>query len=179
MGKPKSRITVLSEDVSQEVTERVLKNIIEINEKDRKAKEEDADYDPEPIQLIINSFGGSVYDGLAIIGAIEGSKTPVHTICYGSAMSMALYILVAGHYRKMSKYATLMYHEIGTNVSGKLTGIVNELSECNRLETLCDKIMIENSKIKKKDLTKHKKTSGEWYISAKEAISLGMIDEIF
>jgi ATP-dependent Clp protease protease subunit len=179
MGKPKSRVTVLSEDVSQEVTERVLKHIIEINDKDRKAKEDDPAYEPEPIQLIINSFGGSVYDGLAIIGAIEGSKTPVHTVCYGSAMSMALYILVAGHYRKMSKYATLMYHEIGTHVSGKLTGIVNELEECNRLEILCDKILIDNSKVKRKDLTKHKKTSGEWYISAREAVELSMIDEIF
>lgn len=179
MGKPKSRITVLSEDVSQEVTERVLKNIIEINEKDRKAKEEDPTYEPEPIQLIINSFGGSVYDGLAIIGAIESSKTPIHTICYGSAMSMALYILVVGHYRKMSKYATLMYHEIGTNLNGKLTGIVNELEECNRLEAVCDKILIDNSQVKRKDLTKHKKTNGEWYISSKEATLLGMIDEIF
>jgi ATP-dependent Clp protease protease subunit len=179
MGKPKSRITVLSEDVSQDVAEKLLRSILEINEKDRRILEEDEDYEPEPIQLIINSFGGSVYDGLAIVGAIESSKTPVHTICYGSAMSMALYILAAGHLRKMSKFATLMYHEIGTTVAGKISSISNELGECTRLEDVCDKILIENSYVKRKDLKKIKCSGGEWYISADEALRLGIVDEIF
>ena len=156
MGKPKSRIAVISEDVSSDISEKVLRNIVEINEKDRRILEDDAEYEPEPIQLIINSFGGSVYDGLAIVGAIESSSTPVHTVCYGSAMSMALYILASGHYRKMSKYATLMYHEIGTVVEGKLNNINIELSECARLEEMCDKILVEKTKIKRKDLSRVK-----------------------
>jgi ATP-dependent Clp protease protease subunit len=179
MGKPRSRITILSEDVSQEVTEKILKRILEINENDRKILEEDPEYVPDPIQLVVNSFGGSVYDGLAIVGAIQSSKTPVHTVCYGSAMSMALYILVSGHHRRMSKFATLMYHEIGTTVAGKLNNIQSEIGECNRLEEICDKILVENSYVKKKDLSKMKKCNSEWYISAKKAIELGIVDEIF
>jgi hypothetical protein len=44
----------------------------------------------EPIKLIINSLGGNILDGFALIGVIENSFVPVYTYGYGSIMSMAL-----------------------------------------------------------------------------------------
>jgi len=48
------------------------------------------------IDLYINSPGGSVLDGLALIDAMQCIEAPVSTICIGQAASMAAWILAAG-----------------------------------------------------------------------------------
>lgn len=63
-----------------------------------------------PITVVINSQGGNTEHMAAIIGKIRSSKVDVYTVVYGQASSAALLILAAGHYRKASKYATLMNH---------------------------------------------------------------------
>lgn len=175
--KEKSRILLL-QDIEDNVAGEIIKRILEINAEDSKALEKNADYVPEPIVLVINSLGGSVYDGLGLIGAIESSETPVHTVCYGSAMSMALFILAAGHYRIASKYSTLMYHELSTEVSDKLSGIKSSLEECKRLENLCDTILVRKTKFKQKEFEIFKKKKDDWFFTPALAKKKGLIDEI-
>jgi ATP-dependent Clp protease, protease subunit len=57
----------------------------------------------EPITLNVNSPGGSVYDGLALINTVRSLRSPVRTICTGHAMSMATFVLAAG--KKGQRYA--------------------------------------------------------------------------
>ena len=91
-----SRVITLG-DIDSELVNEVIQLIYEINEEDAKKTQK------EPIKLIINSFGGELYSGLALVDVIDNSQTPVHTICHGSAMSMALIIYAAGHKRLASK----------------------------------------------------------------------------
>ena len=156
----------------------IIKAIVEINLEDELMKSKKADYEPEPIQIIINSYGGLLYDGLGIIGAIETSKTPVHTVCYGSAMSMALFVLAAGHHRKASKYSTLMYHELSTGVEDKMSNVEDELAECKRVDVICNGILAKKTKFKKKDTDNLKKTKSDWYFTPSIAKSKCLIDEI-
>jgi ATP-dependent Clp protease protease subunit len=53
---------------------------------------------PDPIQLFINSPGGTVTDGLAIVDTIKALKAPVHTCCVGLAHSMAAVLLSCGRH---------------------------------------------------------------------------------
>ena len=58
--------------------EEVIKDIFEINFDDDEKEEIYKEWKRTPIRLFINSYGGSVYDGLALIDVIRRSKTPVH-----------------------------------------------------------------------------------------------------
>jgi ATP-dependent Clp protease protease subunit len=133
----------------------------------------------EPIKLILNSMGGGVYEGMGIIDAIESSLTPVHIYVYGMAMSMAFAIATSGHYRYASKRATFMYHEISWDASQeKLKYHEQELKESKRLWSIYDDIVTTNTNIPLKTLQKICKEQKEWYMTAEEALELGVIDEI-
>jgi ATP-dependent Clp protease, protease subunit len=168
---------LLLDDVESNVANKIIKSIVEINIEDSFLKQEMRDYAPEPIRIIINSYGGSLYDGLGIIGAIESSETPIHTICYGSAMSMSLFILASGDVRKASKYSTMMYHELSGEIRNKMSSAEIEIAEMRRLAEICDNILYKNTKFKKKELN-DKKKNGDWFFTAQEALLKGVIDEI-
>lgn len=176
--KPKGRTLILGEDVSQESVADLIKSIYEINLDDEEKESLLVEYERQPIHLILNTYGGSVYDGLALIGAIELSITPVVVTCLGSAMSMGLFILASGHHRRAHHLSTIMYHQISTGVWDKLEGLKKDLAEADRLEETCESILYLRTKIKKKELEGHKKSKSEWYMTAEEALRLGIIDEI-
>ena len=97
--EPRKRSILLSETISQVSARDVVRDIIDVNEDDNQKEKIYKDWKREPILIFINSFGGGVYDGIAIIDAIKQSKTPVTTICIGSCMSMALWIFLAAEYK--------------------------------------------------------------------------------
>ena len=141
----------------------------------------DGELEPEqrqPIQLIINSPGGEVYDGFGIVDAILYSSTPVQATVLGRAMSMALVIASVCHLRVSGVNSRFMYHE--GNYGGEGSGRVhrNELAEYELMEKKYDDILIENSNITQEKIDSIKGEAKEWYFSAQEAKELGIIDLI-
>ncbi len=63
-----------------------------------------------PIQILLNSGGGCVTSGLAIMNLIRSCKSEVHITVIGEAESMAAWILQAGDVRKAYADASLMIH---------------------------------------------------------------------
>jgi ATP-dependent Clp protease protease subunit len=166
-----SRIITLGDIVPESVND-IIQLIYEINDEDvGKTK-------VEPIKLIINSFGGEVYSGLALIDTIDSSSTPVYTICHGSAMSMALIVYSAGHNRYASKNATFMYHEATYPIEGKVAHHKQELKEVERIDVICDDYLLSKTSFTQKQLNNIKKTQGEWYFDVKTAQEYGLVNEI-
>jgi ATP-dependent Clp protease protease subunit len=133
----------------------------------------------KPINIILNSMGGTIYDGFAIIGAIEQSQTPVHITCLGSAMSMALAILASGHYKIGHSLSSYMYHECLDDVSYEKMSVIKEnLDEGNRLMEMYDDYILSKTKLTRRKLNKVKKNKFDWYFGADEALEYGLIDEI-
>jgi len=178
LPKPKPRRLILSDSVDRDSVKGLIKSILEINEDDQDKEELYNDWKRYPIELYINTYGGSVYDGLGLINAMELSKTPVHTIAMGSAMSMGLFILISGHKRFVGPYATVMYHQISTFAWDKLEGIKDQVKEAERLEKVCEELLFRRTKIKNKHIAPYKKQKSEWYIDPKEALKRGIVDEI-
>ena len=168
---PLSRIITLGDIDFIEVNE-IIQDIYEINDEDRKRQT------VEPIKLIINSFGGEVFSGLALIDVIDSSQTPIHTICHGTAMSMALIIYAAGHHRIASKYSTFMYHEAAYELNGKVAFHKQELKETERVDKICDAYLISKTKLTQKVLQPHRDRLAEWYFDVKVAQKYGLVDEI-
>ena len=171
------RLLSIFVDIDESIAQKIVKRIFLINSEDEAMLEHDPNYEPLPIEILLNSNGGYIYDALAIISAIQMSKTPVHITSLGKCMSMGLIILSVGHYRKAHKYTTFMYHESASSLDGKLSAIENETNEVKRLDVLCDNILLENTKLKKRNL-EHFRTVSEYYFDSEEARKYGIIDEI-
>lgn len=168
---PLSRIMTLG-DIETDIVNELIHSIYEINEED--VKKQTAD----PIKLIINSAGGEIYSGLALIDVINTSLTPIHTICHGSAMSMGLIVFAAGHHRTASPNATFMYHEAMYGLEGKTAYHRQEMKEANRIDKICDEYLLSRTKLTQKLLDNVKNTQAEWYFDAKTALKYNVVNEI-
>ena len=168
---PLSRVITLGYIDGISVNE-IIQDIYEINNEDAKKQT------VEPIKLIINSPGGEIYNGMALIDVIDNSQTPIHTVCHGAAMSMALIVYAAGHVRYASKYATFMYHEAAYEIEGKVAFHKQELKETERIDKICDAYLISKTKFTDKTLKPHRDRQAEWYFDVKVAQKYGLVDEI-
>ena len=167
------RTIVLSGEIDESSVQDAIQTISVINEIDN-GKEE-----VEPIKLIINSLGGNILDGFALIGVIENSFVPVYTYGYGSIMSMALPILVAGDKRFGHPLATFMYHECLDSVPYDKMSIIKEnIEETDRLMDMYDDYLISKTTLTQKQLNKVKNKKIDWYFGSDEALSYNIINEV-
>jgi ATP-dependent Clp protease protease subunit len=169
--EPSSRIITLG-NIDCVAANDIMQLIYEINDEDAKKTT------VEPIKLIINSFGGELYSGLALVDTIDNSQTPIYTICHGAAMSMALIVYAAGHHRLASKYATFMYHEAAYSTEGKVVFHKQELKEAARTDKMCDDYLLSKTELTQKQLNNIKNNQKEWYFNIDIAKEFGLVDEI-
>ena len=170
------RNIVLSENITSESVKSILETIMQINWDDEQKEADYKDWERKPIKLFINSFGGSVYDGLSLVDVIKQSKTPVYTISIGSSMSMGFWIYLAGHKRFVGENTTLMFHDITTHVWDKTPAVKQELSEVLRLQKIICNEIVSTSMVKQETLDDYINRKAEWYIPAAEAINLKLAD---
>lgn len=178
MRKPNEqyRKILLSDEIKAETVKGIIETIMNINYDDDLKEEDYKGWERKPIQLFINSFGGNVYDGLALVDVIKQSKTPVHTISIGSSMSMGFWIYLAGHKRYVGEHATLMFHDVSHCPWDKLEGIKQELNEGLRLQKIICNEITSTSLVKQETLDDYITRKAEWYIPADEAIKLKLAD---
>jgi ATP-dependent Clp protease protease subunit len=93
-------------------------------------------------------------------------------------MSCGFMILISGHKRFAYKLSTPLYHQVSTTKSGTLKEIEEEIIETKRLQETIEEITLERTKITKKKLKEIYDGKIDWFMSAKEAVELGVVDEI-
>lgn len=174
--REKERSILLSEDITSMSVKGIIERIMDINNDDDEKEEDYKNWERKPVKLFINSFGGSCYDGLALIDIIKQNKTPVYTISIGSSMSMGLWIYLAGHKRYVGAHTTLMWHDITSWACDKTEGLKQELNECLRLSKMYCNEMVSTSMVKQETLDDYINRKAEWYIPADEAIKLKLAD---
>jgi ATP-dependent Clp protease protease subunit len=172
------RTLYLFDAIDKSTVKAVVESILKINKYDDELDKKEKDFKRNPIELIINSKGGIVYDGLSLINVIDNSKTAVHTYVYGLAASMGLLIAVSGHKRFSGNLSTFMYHSIFNNMGGHLEYLKNRLDETQRLQNIYDQYLLSKTKFAIEDLKSAQECQRDWYISPEEALKLGIIDEI-
>jgi ATP-dependent Clp protease, protease subunit len=180
--KPKKdeekRYYLLNKNISADNVESIVQGIYKTNTYDNQRQEEDPDYIPKPIKIVVDSYGGSIYDGFALVNSIDISETPIHTYCLGKAMSMGFLIFAVGHKRFAHPNATLMYHDGGTTLADTLEGINQSLAQTKKMVKAGDKIITSVSNIKQTKLDRVKREKKNWYIFGSEAFELGLVDEL-
>lgn len=134
------------------------------------------------IPVVISSYGGSVYALLEMIDVIKTIDVPVATIIVGKAMSAGGVLASCGSpgMRYMAPTATFMIHEVSTGSMGKINDVKASADEAVRLNKLIFEIMADNLG-KPKDFfiqMIHKNDHADIYLTAKEAMKLGLVNHI-
>lgn len=163
----------LSAEVDSETVDTIVYHIMRFNRLDKgiPVKERKA------IKLYINSPGGSVVDGFAVIDAILNSTTPVYTINLAMSASMAFLIFIAGHKRYTLPHSEFLMHD-GFTASFNSAGKVKDQIE---FETVQLGNATKEYVLKQTDISEEKyaeKERVEWYMLPHEAKKYGIVDFI-
>ena len=179
---PKDRKLFFTSSVTQESISTLTTSIIEINESDRLLTRlydvYDIKYTPKPIEIYIDSYGGGVYHALGLVSIMNASKTPIHTYATGVAMSAAFLMLIYGHKRFAHEHSTMLYHQVSSWSRGKLHDMVDDIKQSKAVQKKMETLVLDRTKIPKETLKSVYKERRDWFITAKEALKLGIIDEI-
>ena len=140
--------------------------------------------DPEKeIHLYINSPGGSITDGMAIVDTMNYISCPVSTICVGLAASFGAVLLANGE--KGKRFATpnseILIHQPliggqGGGISGQATEIKIYSDHMMKTREKLNKLLSEKTGQSLEQIEKD--TERDHYMTAEEALKYGLIDEI-
>ena len=166
----KDRIIFLSEDVNNVSASLVVAQLLFLESEDTEKE----------ISLYINSPGGSITDGMAIVDTINYIKCPVTTICVGMAASMWAVLLASG--AKGKRFATpnaeILIHQplISGGLSGQTTEIKIHADHMVRTREKLNKLLSERTGQSLETIERD--TERDNYMTAQEALEYGLIDGI-
>jgi ATP-dependent Clp protease protease subunit len=165
----KERIIFLGGPITDQVANAVIAQLLFLEHEDPK----------KDIQIYLNSPGGVVTAGLAIYDAMQYVKPDVSTFCVGMAASMAAVLLAAG--KKGKRYAlpnsqVLLHQVMLEGVGGQAIEIEITAKHIIKMKDRLNEIL---SKHTGQSLSKvEKDTDRDFYMSAEESKSYGLIDAI-
>lgn len=154
----------------------LLDRIYAIDEKEGKPVK-----DRKPIELVIDSYGGHIYHGLALISNIERLKEigyVIITTVQGVAMSMGAWILSVGTIRRALRHARIMFHQPSSGSWGDLENMQRDVEETECLWQRMKDLAIKYTSVTDEKLEYHKKLRQDWFMWADEALENKIIDEI-
>ena len=162
------RIIFLGEDVNAHTANLVVAQLLFLAHEDPK----------KDIKLYINSPGGSVYDGLAIIDTMNYIEPDVQTIGIGLQASMGAMLLSCGAKGKRFALpnARVMIHQPSSGTQGKITDQEIMLKEGIFLKKRLAEILAKNTGKKVDQIIKDMDRDN--WMSADEAKDYGIIDEV-
>ena len=100
----------LTGEITSEVADAVISQILHLDAEDPDAE----------ITMYIDSPGGSVTAGLSIYDVMQAVSADIHTVCVGTAASMAAVLFAAGDRREILRHGEVMIHD--PLVSGGISG---------------------------------------------------------
>ena len=162
------RIIFLGGPIDDHVANLVIAQLLYLDHSDSK----------KDIHLYINSPGGSVTAGLAIVDTMNFVKADVSTICVGIAASMGALLLSSGAKGKRFSLpnSEVMIHQVMGGAEGQASDIAINAKHILRTKDTLNKILAKNTG--KPVAQVEKDSDRDYYMSAEEAKKYGIIDEI-
>jgi ATP-dependent Clp protease protease subunit len=136
---------------------------------------EDSDKD---IQFYINSPGGVVTAGFAMLDTMEYIACDVSTICVGQAASMGALLLCQGTKgkRRALKNSRIMIHQPLGGARGQATDIEIQAREIKKMKDTITEMLVESTGQDRERLAAD--IERDFYLSSAEAVEYGLIDEV-
>lgn len=104
----------------------------------------------DPIELYLSSYGGDVYEGLAIYDALVASPCDIHMVASGKIMSAGFIIFLGGTKRTAAPHTSFMAHSISYSAEGTAKDHEIQVNEGKRINTIFTEIAAKRTKRDKK-----------------------------
>mgnify|MGYP003442690844 CR=1 FL=1 len=164
----RERIIFLAGPIDDAVANTVIAQLLFLQSEDPKKE----------ISLYINSPGGHVHSGLAIIDTMNHIKPDVSTVCVGMAASMGAHLLAAGKKGKRFSLenSQIMIHQPLGGAEGQASDIEINARQILKIRENLNKMLAKNTG---QSISKIEKDGDrDFYMSAEEAKKYGIIDKI-
>lgn len=132
----------------------------------------------KPISVLINSFGGCWFNGLAIYDCIKASPVQVTGLVIGSAMSMGSVILQACDHRIIYPNATVMVHDGYESRVNDLPQTFQNWAEYSK-KSRQKMYSLYAQRSGRPPSFWRKKCASDLILTAQEALELGLVDSIY
>ncbi|CUI73555.1 ATP-dependent Clp protease proteolytic subunit [Achromobacter xylosoxidans] len=132
----------------------------------------------KPIHMYINSPGGVITSGLAMYDTMQFIKSPVHTLCMGTARSMGSFLLMAGEPGKRAALAnaSLHVHQPLGGFQGQASDMLIHAEEMQRTKQRIIRLYAEHCGRSYEDV--ERSLDRDRYMTAEEAVEWGLIDHV-
>lgn len=165
------RRIVINDALDNDIIERVALPLIEM----------DNDGTGAPIDIVLSSPGGSVFDAMVLCDIIDRLKTPTTITVMGYAYSMGSIILMAGFNNENVKkvcypFSTALVHSGSTHMEGAANIVKDTFHFTQRFEELIKSYILSHSYITEEEYNKMERY--EWYMLADDMLRLGLVDEV-
>ena len=164
----RNRIIMLGTPISDQIANLIVAQLLFL----------DNDDPTRPITMYINSPGGMVYSGMAIYDTMQQVSSPVATYAVGFTASFGTVLLTAG--TKGMRYAlpnaTIHMHQPLGGAQGQASDIAIQAQEILRLRGDLNEILSFHTGQPVEKIAKD--TDRDLYMSAKEAMEYGLVDEV-
>lgn len=150
--------------------------LIELD-KDSKIFSDNFKISPPPINLHIQSEGGSLMNTFYVIDLINNLETPVYTYVDGYVASAGSLISVVGKKRYMTKNSFIMIHQLSSSLGeGKFNDLDDNMDNLNKFMNTLRNIYLEKTKIPIDDLNNI--LEHDLWMNSKESLDYGLVDYI-
>ena len=165
-----SRRLFFTDEVDRISCDELLRDLIALNEEDPDSE----------IRLFINSPGGEVHSGLAVIDYIRLMPAPLTTICVGTAASMGALLFLSGSRRIVTEHSQIMIHDPsfgGGSMAGlKPHELEREAGKLKKIRDITAEIIADVTGKTRKEVLRV--TREDAYYNATEAVEFGLATEI-
>lgn len=163
----KDRIIILSGEIDDNLANSIVAQLLYLDSLNH-----------DPINLYINSPGGSITAGMAIYDTMNYIKSKVSTICIGMAASMAAFLLSSGEkgMRFILPNGEVMIHQPLGGAQGQATEIKIAAERILKLKEKLNKILSKNTGQSLEKISND--TERDYFLSADEALEYGLIDKV-
>ena len=187
--EPKDKVLTFFGEFKSATVESAIKEIGKINISDQEyikqcrqwAMENGQDPSPTkltPIEFYLSTYGGACYDGLALHDVLESSNTPIEVICTGKIMSMGVIVALGAKVRKAYRNTTFMIHQVSGLSFGTLREMEDTVAEASRINEILFNIIKSKTKVTEEQLNEVLQKKKDWFITATEALELGILTEL-
>lgn len=167
----KNRKIIINDQITPDIVESVMLPLLEM----------DNDGSEKPIEIILCSVGGSIFDGMPLCDIIDNLKTPTTIKVLTYAYSMGGLILMAGYNNKnvkkvCYKHSTALLHAGSTYLEGNSSSVKDTFNFHQKYEEKIREFTLTHSKISNAEYDKMERY--EWYMTSETMLEKGLVDEI-
>lgn len=176
-------------DIAEEKTSDIIYGMVSLHstrEKEEYKDPENPDLGTEtvsqPFEIIVSTNGGDAREMMAIYDTMRllRKDCEIHTLGLGKVMSAGVPLLAAGTKgkRRIGKYCRVMLHNVSAGTVGAIQQMQNEMKEVEKIQKQYIEILAAETKMTEKDIKRIINKNVNVYLSAEEALELGIVDEV-